>query len=133
MSQVIKVATYLVLSSSNDWIIDSGAIYHMTFDSKNFVKFNQPKRACIENANGVTYLIIRAGKVALSLIFSLPNTLLVPSQSNKLLSIGQAIKELNCCALIYLNFYLFQDIVTKKIIGRGTKRGRGCTIWITSV
>ena len=97
----------------------------MTFDLKDFVKFNHPKWACIENANGVTYSVTRADKVSLSPSFSLPNTLLVPSLSNKLLSISQAIEELNCYALIYLNFYLFQDILTKEIIGCGTKRGGG--------
>ena len=35
----------------------------------------------------------------------------------------QATEELNCCALIYPKFFLFQDILTKEIIGRGTKRG----------
>ena len=95
----------------------------MTFDPKNFMKFNQPKRACIENANGVTYPVIGADKVALFPSFSLPNTLLVHSLSNKLLSIGQATKELNCYALIYPNFCLFHDILTEEIIGRGTKKG----------
>ena len=56
-------------------------------------------------------------------LFSLQKTLLVPSLTNKLLSVGQATEELNCCVLMYPTFYLFQDILTKKIIGRGTKRG----------
>ncbi|KAK2989502.1 hypothetical protein RJ640_019601 [Escallonia rubra] len=104
------------------WIIDSGATNHMTFDPQDFVKSTQPKRTCIVNANGVTYPVTGAGKVALSPSFTLPNTLLVPSLSSKLLSIGQATEELNCCALIYPNFCLFQDILTKEIIGRGTKK-----------
>ncbi|KAL6318435.1 hypothetical protein AAG906_041201 [Vitis piasezkii] len=105
------------------WIIDSGATDHMTFDPCDFSKATQPKRICIANANGVTYPgVTGAGTVALSPSFSLPNTLLVPSLSNKLLSIGQVSEELNCCALMYPNFCLFQDILTKEIIGRGTKR-----------
>ena len=59
--------------------------------------------------------------MALSPSFSLSNTLLVLSRTNKLLSVGQATEELNCYVLMYPNFYLFQDILTKKIIGRGTK------------
>ena len=93
--------------ASTDWIIDSRATNHMTFDPKDFVEFSQPKRVCIENANGVTYPIIGAEKVALFPSFSLPNSLLVSSLSNNLLSIGQATEELNCYALIYPNFYLF--------------------------
>ena len=62
--------------------------------------------------------------VALSPSFSLSNTLLVLSFSNKLLSIGQATKELNCVALIYPTFFVFfQDILTKEINRRGTKKG----------
>lgn len=29
---------------------------------------------------------------------------------------------MNCCALLYFSFYLFQDILTNEIISRGTKR-----------
>ena len=80
---------YSEQGTSTDWIIDSGATDHMTFDKKDLVVFTQPKWTCIANANGVTYHFTRAGKFALSLSFSLPNTLLVPSLSNKLLSVGQ--------------------------------------------
>ncbi|KAK3005339.1 hypothetical protein RJ639_015952 [Escallonia herrerae] len=104
------------------WIIDSGATDHMTFDAQDFIETSQQKRTCIANANGVTYPVTGAGKVALSPSFTLSNTLLVPSLSNKLLSIGQVIEELNCCALMYPKFCLFQDLRNKKIIGRGTKR-----------
>lgn len=108
---------------NHGWIIDSGETDHMTFDPQDFVKTTQQKGKCVANANGVTYPVTGAGRVALSLSFSLSNTLLVPSLSNKLLSIGQATEELNCCALMYPSFYLFQDILTKEIFGRGTKRG----------
>ncbi|KAK3007336.1 hypothetical protein RJ639_016752 [Escallonia herrerae] len=104
------------------WIIDSGATDHMTFDAHDFIETSQQKRICIANANGVTYPVTGAGKVALSPSFTLSNTLLVPSLSNKLLSIGQVTEELNCCALMYPKFCLFQDLRNKKIIGRGTKR-----------
>ena len=70
--------------------------------------------------------------MALTPSFSLPNTLLVPSLINKLLSVGQATEELNCCVLMYPTLWLFQDILTKKIIGRGTKRGDS-TVWMTVV
>ncbi|KAJ0042666.1 hypothetical protein Pint_18588 [Pistacia integerrima] len=95
----------------------------MTFDPQDFVETTQQKRTCVANANGVTYPVTGAGRVALSPFLSLSNTLLVPSLSNKLLSIGQANEELNCCALMYPSFYIFQDILSKEIIGRGTKRG----------
>ena len=54
--------------------------------------------------------------------FTLPNTLFYPSLSTKLLSVGQVTEDLNCCVLMYSLYYLFQDVLTKKIFGRGTKR-----------
>lgn len=70
----------------------------------------------------MAYSVTVAARMTLSPSFSLSNTLLVPSLSNKLLYIGQATKE-NCCALMNLSFYMFYDIITKKIIGHGTKQG----------
>ncbi|WJX11696.1 Beta-galactosidase 8 [Trifolium repens] len=75
------------------WIIDSGATDHMTYDSSDLINST--------NANGVTYPVTGAGTVSLSPSLSLSHTLLVPSLSNKLMS----------------------DILTKEIIGRGTKKG----------
>lgn len=93
----------------------------MTFESRDLIEKTHPRPTCIANANGVKYPVIGAGKLTLSSSLSLPSTLLVPALSNKLLSVGQATEEMNCCALIYPK-YLFQDILTKEIIGRGTKR-----------
>ncbi|KAG8379319.1 hypothetical protein BUALT_Bualt07G0076000 [Buddleja alternifolia] len=109
-------------SGNHGWIIDSGATDYMTFDPRDFIETTQPKRTCIANANGVKFPVTRAGRVTLSPSLSLQNTILVPSLSNRLLSVGQATKKLNCCALIYPKFCLFQDILTKEIIARGTKQ-----------
>jgi hypothetical protein len=94
----------------------------MTYEETDLIITSIPKRFCIANANGVTYPVTGAGTVDISPCISLSNTLLVPSLSNKLLSVGQVTEELNCCVLMYPTFCIFQDILTKKIIGRGTKR-----------
>ena len=39
------------------------------------------------------------------------------------MSVGQVTEELNCVALMYPTFCLFQDILTKEIVSRGTKKG----------
>jgi hypothetical protein len=94
----------------------------MTFCPDDLVEITEPRRTSIFNANGVMYPVTGAGTVDISSSISLPNTLLVPSLSSKLISVGQATEELNCVALMYPQFCLFQDILTKEIIGRGTKR-----------
>ncbi|XP_059659238.1 uncharacterized protein LOC132306059 [Cornus florida] len=70
------------------------------------------------------------GRVALvntkSQLSLIPQEDSFPAVANKSVALndpGQATKELNCCALMYPSFCLFQDILTKEIIGRGTKRG----------
>ena len=56
-------------------------------------------------------------------ILLLSNTLFVSSLSHKLLFVSQLTKYLNSTTLMYLDFCLIQDILTKKIIGHGTKKG----------
>ena len=94
----------------------------MTFNSDDFIEVTQPRRIDIVNANGVTYPITRAGTVDVSPSLSLSNTLLVPSLSNKLMTVGQVTKEINWVTLMYPTFCLLQDILTKEIIGHGTKK-----------
>ena len=72
-------------NNDDDWILDFGATYHMTFDSNDFSNATQPRRSCATNANGVTYLVTEVGTVTLSPFLSLSNTLLVPSLSNRLM------------------------------------------------
>ena len=79
----------------------------MTFDPQDLQEKCSPKRSIILNANGVTYPVTSAERVDLTPLFSLQKTMLVPSLTNKLLSVGQAIEELNCCVLIYPTFCLF--------------------------
>jgi hypothetical protein len=110
-------------NDDDNWILDSGATNHMTFDSNDFSHATPPRRSHVANANGVTYPVTGAGTVTLSPSLSLSHTLLVPSLSNKLMSVSQVTADLNCVVLMYSTFCLFQDILTKEIIGRGTKRG----------
>ncbi|KAA8536408.1 hypothetical protein F0562_028886 [Nyssa sinensis] len=58
----------------------------MTFDAKDFTQTSLPRRTNIANANGVILPVTGAGTVTLTPTLQLPNTLLVPSLSHKLLS-----------------------------------------------
>jgi hypothetical protein len=125
--EIGKMGSSLAISSSdghhNAWLLDSAATDHMTFDATDFSSRSTPRRTCVENANGVVSSITGVGTVSLSPSLQLSHTLLIPSLSHKLLSVGQVTEELNCVVLIYSHFCLLQDILTKEIIGRGTKRG----------
>jgi transposase InsO family protein len=106
------------------WVIDSGATDHMTFSSDDVTNYTKPRKTEILNANGIPYPVSAAGDVHLSPSLTLSNTLVVPSLSTKLISVGQLAEDLNCMVLMYPNCCVFQDISTKEIIGRGIKRGR---------
>jgi hypothetical protein len=96
----------------------------MTFSKTDLVEYTEPRKREIVNANGKSSPVTGAGTVCISPSMNLTNTLLVPSLSTKLLSVGQICEDLNCAVLMYPDFCLFQDILTKEIIGRGRKRGR---------
>jgi hypothetical protein len=104
----------------------------MTFDFNDFSYTTLPKRSHVATANGVPCLVTGAGTVTLSPSLSLSYTLLVPSLSHKLMSVSQVTADLNCVVLLYSIFCLLQDILTKKIIGRGTK-SEDYTMSMTSV
>ena len=97
----------------------------MTFATTDFTMTSPLRCTSVANANGVVSPITGAGSVYLSHSLQLSNTLLVPSLSHKLLSVSQVTIELNCVVLMYPTFCILQDILTKEIIGRGTKRGEG--------
>jgi transposase InsO family protein len=107
----------------NEWILDTGATDHMTFDKNDILNFKKPRKNGIVNANGVCYPVTMAGDVKICPNLTLNNTLIVPSLSSKLVSVGQLTKELNCIVHIFPDYCIFQDIQTKKILGRGTRRG----------
>ncbi|RVW31268.1 hypothetical protein CK203_100339 [Vitis vinifera] len=95
----------------------------MTFTAMDFTTTSLPRRTNIANANGVTSPVTGAGTVTSSPKLQLHNTLFVSSLSHKLLSVSQVTSDLNCIVLMYPTFCLLQDILTKEIIGCGTKRG----------
>lgn len=94
--------------SDNEWIIDSGTIDHMTFNQNYFSCVNQPRRSMISNANDVHNPIRRVENVILSLSLSLSNALLIPSLSNKLLSMNQITIDFNRVLYMYPTFCLLR-------------------------
>jgi transposase InsO family protein len=111
-------------TTNSEWIIDSGATDHMTFDETEIKEVTKPRKKEILNANGVAYPVSGSGNIQLSKSLTLTNALVVPSLSTKLISVGQLADELNCVVMMYPNFCVFQNILTKEIIGRGIRKGR---------
>lgn len=108
--------------SVDSWIFDSGVTDHMNFEATDLSEFTKARRNFIANANGGLSQVTGAGTVNISPSVKLSNTLLVPSLSHKLIPISKITKDMNCFATIYLGFWFIQEIHSKEIIGRGTKR-----------
>ncbi|KAB2628036.1 hypothetical protein D8674_032831 [Pyrus ussuriensis x Pyrus communis] len=104
------------------WILDSGATDHMTYDKNMFQYMTTSHRKNISTANGTLAPVCGSGTVHLTPSLPLHHCLLVSSLSHHLLSIPQVTEQLDCVVLMYPSFCLLQDIQTKEIIGRGTKR-----------
>ena len=125
-SSTIGTVGHVFLASDTEhhtgWILDSGATDHMTYDKNVFQYMTTSHREYIATANGTRAPVVGAGTVYLTASLPLHRCLLVPSLSHHLLSIPQLTEQLDCVVLMYPSFCLLQDIQTKEIIGRGTKR-----------
>ena len=118
-----KNSALSVIAKNSAWIIDTGASDHMTRDSGN-LKFPKPSsQSVICTANGSTSLITGEGSVTLTESLTLDTVLVVPSLSYNLLSVSQITLTLICTVIFWPLFCVFQDILTRKILGYGVRCG----------
>ncbi|XP_068323333.1 uncharacterized protein [Pyrus communis] len=103
-----NMSTALLASIKRDsgWIINSGATDHMTYDKSLFHHMTSPPKENVITANGEVGPVTGAGLINLTPSLSLHNTLLVPSLSNNLLSVGQVTEQLDCVVLMFPTFCL---------------------------
>ncbi|KAL4011481.1 hypothetical protein IC575_028540 [Cucumis melo] len=119
-STVAPGTTKCLLTSSTKWVITSGAITHMIGNSRLFSKLLSPAPfSSVTLVDGSTSSVLRFGTIYLTPSFSLSSVLHLPNLSFNLISISQLTHDLNCVVLFFPDYCLFQDRVTKKIIGRG--------------
>ena len=83
----------------------------------NFDKHTSPSHVTI--ADGSTSSVHGSGTIELNPSISLSSVLCLPNFSFSLLSVSKITRALNCCASFFPEFCVFQDLSTKKIIGRG--------------
>ena len=97
----------LITQNLEKWVIDSGATDHMTYLDSDLDKIEKSNRKEIVNANGVPSPVIGSGTVNMTQSLYLKDTLLVPSLTTKLISVGRLAEDLNCAVLMYPNFCIF--------------------------
>ena len=119
-----KASVFSTTSKNRTWIIDTGASDHITRDSSQ-LKFVLPSsQSVISTANGSTSPITGEGSVILSNTLTLDTVLVVPSLEYNLLSISQITSTLACTVTFWPSFCVFQNILTRKILGYGVRRGK---------
>ncbi|KAL3646398.1 hypothetical protein CASFOL_011578 [Castilleja foliolosa] len=102
----------------DQWIIDSGATGTMTYEIGDLKNLTNSKTKRIITANGGKTDVKGMGKVQVTKKLNIEKCLYVPSLTCKLLSVGQVTKQLNCMVPMYSTFCVFQDMITRKILGR---------------
>ena len=114
----------LVSSSSSEWVIDSGATDHMTSNSSIFSTFqSQPSPSIVTLADGSHSCVLRLGTIVPTPSIPLTSVLSLPKFSFNLMSISKLTRALKCYISFFPDFCLFQDLITKQIIGRGRESG----------
>ena len=112
--------------SHSEWIIDSGATDHMTFDSNHIQSMKSSDQHIVSTAKGIPSPVVGEDSVSLTQNLNLESVLVVPSLNHNLLSVAQITLTLNCIVIFWPNFCVFKDIQTRKTVGYGTRRGKLC-------
>ncbi|GJW90194.1 cysteine-rich receptor-like protein kinase 8 [Tanacetum coccineum] len=115
----LNVATF---NAFFHWIIGTGASDHMTPFCRDMINAKilevLPK---ITLLNGDSSKITQIGQVNLKNGILLKDVLYVPTFKLSLLLVSKLTKDNNCIAIFFPNFFIIQDLRTKKVQGLGRK------------
>ena len=109
-----------LISLSPKWVIDSGATDHMTGNPAIYSSFKPHKSSStVTVADGSSYHVTGTGIARPTSSITLSSVLGLPNLAFNLVSVSKLTKDLNCCILFFPDHCLFQDLLTKQIIGKG--------------
>ena len=119
-----KASVFSATSKNRTWIIDIGASDHMMWDSSQLKYVLPSSQLVISTTNGNTSPITGEGSVIMSNTLTLDIVHVVPSLEYYLLFVSQITSTLACTVTFWPSFCVFQDILTRKILGYGVRRGK---------
>jgi predicted aspartyl protease len=82
--------------SSNEWLVDSGCTYHITYDRDLFKELNKTSISTITVANGEQVAVEGIGTISIKIhgcMKQISNVLYVPGINQNLLSVAQLLEE----------------------------------------
>ncbi|CAH9138265.1 unnamed protein product [Cuscuta epithymum] len=102
------------------WIIDSGASEHITCDITNLFNVStHSSEPAVRIPNGELVPVSAVGSLYLSNGFHLRRVLFIPQFQCNLLSASRLTGDLNCTLTFFSDFCIFQDLPSRKLIGKG--------------
>ncbi|CAM8991331.1 unnamed protein product [Rhodiola kirilowii] len=107
---------------SGNWILDTGASYHMTGDSSLLQNLHSVSPSIITLPDGSTSVASQAGTVILGHGLHISNVLLVPNFTCNLISLVHLIRELQLLVTLTDRLCVIQDRTTRMVIGVGEAR-----------
>ena len=114
----------LVSFSSSEWVIDSRATDHMTGNSSFFSTFqSQPSPSTVTLTDGSHSYVLGSCTIVPTPYIPLTSVLSLPNFSFNLMSVSKLTRALKYYISFYPDICLFQDLMTKQIIGRGHESG----------
>jgi hypothetical protein len=116
---IAEASKQSVVSSSNKWVIDSGATNHMTGNPQNFFSFEKYNTlSSVTIVDGTTYTIKGFGTIKTISFITLSFALSLPNLAFNLISMSKLTKDLNYYVSFFPDHCLFQDLMTKQAIGK---------------
>lgn len=106
--------------SNDDWVVDSGATEHITYDP-DFLdnKIKSELEVPVTIANGTKVPVKGKGSGILKGGTKIDKVLYVPDLNYNLLSIGKLANDLKCVVSFFPDFYVMQKLHMKSLIGAG--------------
>ena len=115
----------LIASHDISWVIDSGALAHMTRTPSILTSYHLDSSIPnVHIADGGPCSVRYSSTSQATAILPLHNVLYVPRFPTNLLSISAITKALNCRVFFYPYHCIFQDLSTGQRIGLGRENGR---------
>ena len=108
----------------SEWIIDSGATNHITFDNNHIKSIKSLDQHIVSTTDGTPSPVLRECSISLTKNLNLDSILVVSSLNHNLLFVAQITLALNRVVIFWPNLCVFKDIQTRKTIGYGTRRGK---------
>ena len=116
-----KTNTCFIYSSST-WVINSGAIDHITGNSSLFITFQlHPSTSTVTLADESTSCIFGSGTIHPTPLITLTSVMSLPQFSFNFISMSKLARTLNCSITFFPDHYLFQDRSTQRITSQGRK------------